>query len=102
MMLGWVKKKVKEQFLPLDSVVPEFKWSQRTRSFYINSSYGLIIYKPKNERDTARFRNEWNNKFDAEKSNLVDFYRQIRMHEKVKFSANIRARARLFYESQIS
>lgn len=102
MMLNWVKKKVREQFLPLHSVVPEFKWSQAKRSFYINSSYGLLVYKAKNEKDIARFRNEWNNKFDAQKNNLADFYKQIRIREKIKFYANIRARARLFYESQIS
>lgn len=92
----WLKNKFVEQITE-HHVTPEFKWSQRDRSFYINSKFGLIRYRAKTERDLIDFRHKWANKFAYAKndSEMASVYREILKTEKVKYRGTVRMRLEL-------
>lgn len=93
---SWLKTKITEQITE-HHVTPEFKWSQRDKSFYINSKYGLIRYRAKTERDLIDFRHKWANRFAYAKSDkeIVSVYREILKTEKVKYRGTVRMRLEL-------
>lgn len=101
-MMAWFKKKIEEQWSDNSQVVPECKWSERDRAFYINSVAGLIKYRPKNVQDLNRFRDKWVNLFERYKQDalnakdrerlMFEFTNWIRREEKIKFTANLRTR----------
>lgn len=102
MIMGWIKNKLIEQTATNSGVVPEQRWAEREKCFYLNSPAGLIKYKPKLNRDIARFRDIYINQFDSIKiSNLKPqikeelffrLYAEIRAAEKVSYKANVRTR----------
>lgn len=102
MIRKWFKNKIIEHSTKMTGVVPEHKWSDKDRAFFLNSSAGLIKYKPKNTQDTARFRDKYINQFEAIKSSQLApeikeelffrLYSNIRSAERVNYSANIRTR----------
>lgn len=80
-------------------VVPSQRWSEIDKSFYLNSSAGLIKYKPKTVKDTAHFRDEYVNAFVMiMQSGLgaeayFDLYRNILKNVKgVRYTANLHTR----------
>jgi hypothetical protein len=101
-MMAWLHKKIQEQMADNSQVVPECKWSERDRAFYINSVAGLIKYKPKDVKDLNRFRDRWVNLFEQYRSTALNnkdlesmmfgFTNMIRKEERVKYTANIRTR----------
>ena len=102
MIRKWFKNKLIEQMATNTGVVPEQKWSERDRAFFLNSSAGLIKYKPKSTSDTTRFRDKYINEFEAIRTSQLDvdtkeklffrLYANIKSHERVSYSANIRTR----------
>ena len=97
-MMDWIKRKALEQWVPRDQVVPVAKWSDKDRAFYLDSVAGLIKYKPKDQKDIARFRDKWVNRFEQAKErgerSLFQLYKELRSEERVKYSANLRTRLR--------
>jgi hypothetical protein len=93
---NWVKTKIKEQITE-HHVVPEFKWSTRDKSFYINSRFGLIRYRARTEKDLIQFRHRWANKFAYAKDDkeIALLYREILKTEKVKYRGTVRMRLEL-------
>jgi hypothetical protein len=102
--MGWISKLISTQMADNSSVVAEHRWSPNLYSFFLNSPAGLIRYKPKDQRDAARFRDKWINRFEAIKTHSLDqkdlkiqmifLYREIRKNEKVSFKANLHTRLR--------
>jgi hypothetical protein len=59
-----VKSYIRYQFIDLKGVVPEHRWCERTKTFFLNSSAGQLRFKPRSVDEATRFRNEWVNAFD--------------------------------------
>ena len=95
---SWVGKKAGEQWTPMDGVVPAFRWSDGTQSFYLNSVAGLIKFKPKTLKENTEFRNTIVNRFEAlapdDREGFFELYAEIRENYKVSFTANVRTRLR--------
>lgn len=105
---NFVKEKIKGyvryQFTNLQGVVPGHHWCNRTNTFFLNSSAGLIRYKPKDVKAATEFRNLWINEFDflVKKHNRGEdvrrqmfwFYRRIKKVKRVRYRANINTRTR--------
>lgn len=76
--------------------------------FFLVSCAGLIEYTPKNEKDVARFRDKWINRFEAirvldakdQKAAFFRLFAEIRSSEKIRFKANLRTRA--WYYAQLN
>lgn len=101
-MMAWIKNKLKEQWNDHSNAVPQQRWSDVDRCFYLSSPAGRILYKPKDEKDLQRFRNEYINRFDMIDKDGLDkedkiklyfhLYREMRSKEKVKYRANVHTR----------
>jgi hypothetical protein len=105
-MIGWMKKKWKEQWVDHSAVKYTHAWSPKDNAFYIDSPLGLIKYKPTDIKDLTRFRNKYINRFDylvkylsvernesdALEMAIANFYQELRTNEKVKFTANMHTR----------
>jgi hypothetical protein len=74
----------------------EYRWSDSGGSFYINSQIGQIQFRPRNEADLFRFRDQVINKVDLLKTKSrkgYDIKKELR--ELYKFTGdNFRARYR--------
>lgn len=100
--MNWLRKIVANQMVDNSGVVPEQKWCDRERCFYLNSPAGLIRYKPITIQDTARFRDEYINRFDniaivcSDKKHMIKkyfkLYHEIRSKERVRYTANANTR----------
>lgn len=99
---GFLKSQVSYQCADMKGVKIEYRWSDRDRSFYLNSPAGLIRFRPKTERALTEFRNIYVNKLwglhsrhsqgENVTKDLFRLYKQIRKDYKVSYKANLRTR----------
>ena len=104
MIKKWIKNKILEHSADMSGVVPEQKWSDREGCFFLNSSAGLIRFKPKDQKQASEFRNKYINEFESIRLSTIDsktknelffrLYAKIRSKEKVSYSANAHTRLR--------
>jgi hypothetical protein len=98
---------IHNQTVDHSNVVAHQKWGREGR-FHLVSCAGHIIYKPTSEKDAARFRDRWINRFETirqlmpqdQRPAFFRLFKEIRDTEKIKFKAN--ARTRLCYLNPLS
>lgn len=100
---NWMKSSWDYQWSDMSGVIPRQQWSEKDRAFFLNSSAGLIKYKPKNDKDLQRFRDKYVNQFDVimmcpndglKEKMFFLLYQEIKKNERVKYKGNIRTRLR--------
>ena len=84
-----------------EQVKPEHRWDEKSRSFYLNSEWGLLCYKPKDTKELTDFRNKYINEFDwiskspDHESRRLLFYRlyqKVKALKRARYRANLRTR----------